>query len=125
MGSPVESGTWLVTINSAKTSMGSQYDSPPKAGDIYLTINFTVKNMSANAQETSSYPFTLRDGQGTTYNDTYLDGTAVNYGTVAAGQQLRGDLSYEVPMAIHSFILQFDDPMDYEHSEIVQWTIKD
>ena len=123
VGEPVTSGTWQITINSAKTSAGSEYDQALKQGDTYLTINFTLKNLSATAQ--SLWLFTLRDGQGNTYQETYLYGNRQSYGTIVSGQQLRGDLSYEVPTAVHTFVLQFDPIGDYDGSEIVQWTIKD
>src|SRR5260370_33569525 len=50
VGEPVTSGTWQITINSAKTSAGSEYDQALKQGDTYLTINFTLKNLRATAQ---------------------------------------------------------------------------
>ena len=123
VGEPATSGTWQVTINSAKTSQGGQYDQALKPGDIYLTIDFTLKNNSTTAQ--SLWLFTMRDAQGNTYDSTYLDGDKQSYGTIVSGQQLTGDLSYEVPTAIHSFVLQFDPVNDYDHSQIVQFTIKD
>ena len=123
VGEPVTSGTWQITINGEKTSAGSEYDQALKQGDTYLTINFTLKNLSATAQ--SLWLFTLRDSQGNTYDSTYLSGNRQSYGTIVSGQQLRGDLSYEVPTATHSLMLQFDSIGDYDGSQIVQWTIKD
>ena len=122
---PVAASPWHVTINGATTSAGGPYDLPLKAGDTYLTINFTAKNTSTSTQEMSTAWFTLRDGQGNTYDITFISGTHTADGSVLTGQQLRGDLSYEVPASLHTFTLQFDPPMDFDHSQIVQWTIKD
>jgi hypothetical protein len=123
LGQTFTSGNWQVTVNSIKTSQGGQYDSTPKAGDTYLLINFTAKNIGASNQDMSPIYFTLRNDQGDTYDIAYISVPSNPRGTVVAGQQLRGDLSYEAPKSLHPFILQFDDPKDYDHSQIVQWSL--
>lgn len=120
IGATQSSGPWAITINSVSTSQGDQYDTP-KAGDTYLLVNFTGKNTGSSNLDMSPIYFTLRDEQGNSYDIAYITVPHDPRGTVVAGQQIRGDLSYEVPQAIHQFILQFDSPTDFDNSQVVQW----
>ncbi len=123
VGEHVTSGVWVITVNSAKTNTGDEFDTP-QSGNIYLLINFTAKNTDTNNHDMSPNYFTLRDNQGNTYDLAYITVPSDPRGAVVAGQQLRGDLSYEVPKSLHSFVLQFDPPTDSDDSQIVQWTIQ-
>ncbi len=123
VGKQVSAGTWKITVNSAKTSTGNEFDTP-KSGNIYLLIDFTAKNTDTSNHDMSPIYFTLRDNQGNTYDLAYITVPSDPRGAVVAGQQLRGDLSYEVPKSLHSFILQFDPPTDSDDSQIVQWIIQ-
>ena len=67
--------------------------------------------------------FTLRDEQGNTYDIAYITVPHDPRGTVVAGQQIRGDLSYEIPQSIHQYILQFNSPPDFDYSQVVQWNL--
>jgi len=123
VGGHVTSGIWVLTVNSAKTNTGDEFDIP-KAGNIYMLINFTAKNTDTNNRDMSPNYFTLRDNQGNTYDLAYITVPSEPRGTVVAGQQLRGDLSYEIPKSLHLFIMQFDPPDDIDNNQIVQWTIQ-
>jgi hypothetical protein len=123
IGTTQSSGSWSITINSMSTSQGDQYDTPPKSGDIYLLINFTGNNTGSSNLDMSPVYFTLRDEQGNTYDIAYITVPHDPRGTVVAGQQIRGDLSYEIPQSIHQYILQFDSPPDFDYSQVVQWNL--
>ncbi len=122
IGTTQSSGPWAITINSVSTSQGDQYD-VPKAGDTFLLLNFTGKNTGSSNLDMSPVYFTLRDDQGNTYDIAYITVPHDPRGTVVAGQQIRGDLSYEVPNSIHQYILQFDSPTDFDNGQIVQWQL--
>ena len=74
--------SWQITINSAKTSHGSEFNQP-KSGNVFLILQITAKNLSASEQNISSLvQFTLTDASGQKYNQTIdsdagagLDGT--------------------------------------------------
>jgi Domain of unknown function (DUF4352) len=128
-GSPVVvSDTWTVTVNSAKTSQGTDFDMP-KPGDTFLVVNVTVKNTTAQTQLLSSmYNFTLKDSTGQSYNEDGGCGSSPDYGTpamhegnIAAGDQTRGTIAYEVPATLHAFTLQFMDGMT---DDMVQWSLR-
>jgi hypothetical protein len=109
VGDQVKVGnTWVVTVNSVKTSQGGSF-SQPKAGNIYLVVDVTVKNVSNAQQPVSSLlSFTLKDSTGQKYDESIAPdvGTPPD-GEVAAGAQLKGQLVYEVPTSQKQFTLTF------------------
>lgn len=123
VGSAQSSGAWTITVNSIKPTSGGPYDSAPKAGDLYILINFTALNAGTSAQDMSPIYFTLRDDQGDTFDLAYITVPSDPRGTVVSGQKLRGDLSYEIPKSLHSLTLQFDSPDDFDNSQVVQWNL--
>lgn len=122
VGSSQTSGPWSVTINSVTPTSGGEFDSP-HAGNHFILINFTAHNNDIAAHDMSPVWFSLRDSQGNTYDLAYISVPHDPRGTVVPGQQLRGDLSYELPLSLHQVTLQFDPPEDTDNSQIVQWTL--
>ena len=109
IGVSLSSGNWLATVNSVKSSQGSQYV-PPKAGNIYLLINATMKDTDVSNHTISIIAFSLRDDQGNSYPYAYVPDVQELSGDVVAGQQLRGYLIFQVPKSLHTFTLQFNPP---------------
>ena len=101
--------TWQVTVNSVKTSQGDGF-STPDAGDIYVIVDVTVKNISSQQQAISSLlNFTYKAADGTQGKTAILT-TGVSPapdGNVAAGDLVKGDLAYEVPAAQKTGTLSF------------------
>ncbi len=99
---------WQVTINSATTSQGSGDDPPPKAGNVYLIIEATLKNLQSKAAPLSTLiDFELHDAQGNHYTESFLFSLNGPDGTVEAGGLAHGKWGYEVPASVHSFTLLF------------------
>lgn len=100
--------TWQVTINSVKISNGDGFIKP-KTGNTFLIVDLTLKNVSSQEDSISSVlNFSIKDGTGQKYEDIYLDGNTAPDGKVAAGDNLRGQLVYEVPMSQHKFTFAFE-----------------
>jgi hypothetical protein len=99
-----------VTLNSVKTSAGDQYDTPA-AGNIYLIVDVTAKNLSTSPQILSSAgSFTLKDDTGQAYQETIISsGTPPNALALQPGDKLRGQITYEIPKSLHHFTFQFQD----------------
>ena len=109
IGKPVQVGdTWVVTVNSVKTSAGSEYIYP-ESGYTYLVVDVTLKNTSSSVQSMSSfYLFSLKDQTGQQYPETgNYSGKAAPNGNVGPGSLLRGEMVYEVPSSMHNFTLSF------------------
>jgi type II secretory pathway pseudopilin PulG len=123
VGSTQSSGPWSITVNSIKTAVSDNQFEVPKQGNEFILINFTALNTDASAHEMNPLFFTLRDDSGTSYTWNLLTIASNPEGTVVSGQKLRGDLSYEIPMSVHSLTLQFDSPDDLDNSQIVQWNL--
>lgn len=115
----VVDSTWTVTVNSVKTSQGDEFDTP-KAGNIFVVIDVTLKNTSTEVQHASGLgQWNMRDNTGQNVS-TSLMGKDPG-GAMSPGSLLRGQLSYEVPKSEHSFILQFvPDP---GASSLTEWNI--
>jgi hypothetical protein len=117
------SGVWKITVNSiAPTTSDNQFE-VPKAGNQFVLINFTALNTGTSAHDMNPFYFTLRDTSGTSYAFAGLTVAKSPDGTVVGGQKLRGDLSYELPKALHQVTLQFDSPDDLDGSQVVQWNL--
>ena len=103
--------TWQITVLSAKTSAGSQFNTPQKAGDLFMLITVSAKNISGQSQTMSSIgQWNLQDSTGQKYNigiDT--DAGAGLDGPVANGMPIKGALVYEVPKTVKSFTLSFQN----------------
>lgn len=100
--------TYTVTVNSVKTSSGSDI-SQPQAGNTFLIIDVTLKNTSAQEQDLSSLlQFTLKDSTGQKYDQSLTAGGTPPDGKIAAGDQARGQIAYEVPASAHDFTLAFE-----------------
>ena len=116
VGQTVKVGnTWEVTIASAKTSQGSDFLKPQKAGDTFLVFSINVKNISSKEQDFSTYLFRLRDTSGKEYNQAAVPdpssstGVAISpSGKVEPGGPLTGLFGFEVPTSIHQFALSFE-----------------
>jgi Domain of unknown function (DUF4352) len=104
-------GTWQITVLSAKTSTGSEFNTPQKPGDVFLVITVVAKNISGQSQTMSSFAqWSLQDTTGQRYNvgfDTAAEASLD--GAVAAGRLLKGTLVYEVPKTVHNFSLNFQN----------------
>ncbi len=102
--------TWQITVDSAKTSTGSEFNKPQHSGDVFLVIIVTMKNLSNQEQNVSSLAqWTLQDTIGQKYDGTIdTDAGASLDGKVEAGSLLKGSLAYEVPKTMKSFTLAFE-----------------
>lgn len=109
VGDQVKVGdTYVVTVNSVKTSKGDDF-STPKSGNTFLIVDVSIKNVSSKEQDLSSLlQFTLKDGTGQKYDETILTGATAPDGKLAAGDVVKGQIPYEVPTAQHSFTLAFE-----------------
>lgn len=108
VGDQVKVGdTYVVTVNSIKTSAGDDFDKP-KDGNTYVIVDVTTKNVSSKEQDLSSLlQFTLKDSSGQKYTETIVSGATPPDGKIAASDLLKGQLAYEVPASMHDFTLAF------------------
>lgn len=102
--------TWAITVDSVTTSQGDTIN-VPKAGNTFLMITMTFKNISSQQQAVSSLlGLTLRGPDGTNYEQAlYTGGQGVPDGDVASGTVTKGVTTYEVPKSTHSFTLNYSD----------------
>ena len=103
--------TWNITVESAKTSPGSDYNKPTKASDVFLIVTVAMKNLSSQEQNVSSLvQFNLQDTTGQKYNPTIdPDEGATLDGKVEAGSPLKGVIAYEVPANVKSYTFNFQN----------------
>ncbi|HEY7416413.1 MAG TPA: DUF4352 domain-containing protein [Ktedonobacteraceae bacterium] len=112
--------TWQVTIGNITTNDGDAI-SQPDAGNVYLQIGVSLKNISDQTQTASSVlMWDLKDTSGKQYDPVLLTSANSPDGDVGAGQSLQGTLVYEVPQSTTSFTLSFTSDLD---STPVEWDI--
>jgi hypothetical protein len=98
---------WQVTVTKVSTSQGTTI-STPQAGDTLLQVEITMKNISSQQQTASSLiQYSLSDASGQKYTEDLLTGKVGPEGAVAAGNSLKGTITYEVPQSTKSFVLNF------------------
>ena len=102
--------TWQITVQSAKTSAGSGFYKPQKAGDVFLIFIVSMKNISSAEQTVSSVvQWSVADSTGQKYDPTIdPDAGASLDGKVEAGSPLKGSLVYEIPQSVHQLTLAFE-----------------
>ena len=111
VGDTISTARWRVTINSANTYAGNaNLFEVPAAGDTFLVIEGTFKNLSSTAQTLSTLQFfALQDVQGNIYTEAFFNSLTPPDGAVLAGDTARGKWGYEVPASLHSFLLLYSD----------------
>lgn len=107
---------WQVTVNTAGPNQGNDVFTP-KAGNIFVQINVTMKNISNETQTASSLlMWELKGPDGQKYNIALSNDTSPD-GKTEAGGLLKGTLTYEVPTGTKKLTLNFitsltDDSID-------------
>ncbi len=109
VGDQVKVGdTFIVTINSFKTSKGDDFDQP-KSGNTFVIVDMTIKNISNEEQDISTdLQCTLKDSTGQKYDETILSNATDPGGKLAAGDIVKGQIPYEVSASQHDFTFAFE-----------------
>lgn len=110
VGETGESDGLEITVNSfRRTSSGLL---SPDAGNEYLIINLTAVNTTDAEQIVSSLlNFSVKDdgGNGTDMNQSFTAGVETSFdGNVPAGEELTGEIAYEIPEDATDLVLHFD-----------------
>ncbi|HEU5198772.1 MAG TPA: DUF4352 domain-containing protein [Ktedonobacterales bacterium] len=113
VGDSITTANWQVTITSASAYEGNpnRFETP-RAGDTFLVVQGTFKNLTNQSQPLSTLLFfTLQDTQGNTYLEAVLNSVNAPDSPVFANRSTQGEWGYEVPASLHTFVLIFsDDP---------------
>jgi hypothetical protein len=122
VGQQVKVGSdYIVTVNGVTTSQGDDF-TKPKSGNTFLVVDVTLKNTSGKSQDVSSLiSFDLKDSTGQKYTATFLSGVTGPDGAVAAGEQVRGQIPFEVPSSQHKYVFSFQP--DIISSDVVLWDL--
>ena len=121
VGQTVKVGsTWQLTVLSAKHGGTATYLKP---GQVFLDLAVKAVNISSSEQTMSSLAsWSVRDGEGTTYQAGYDPGAGPALdGKVEAGQPLKGSLTFVVSNNVHSYLLLFQ--ADFASSGQTIWDI--
>lgn len=110
IGDHVKVGFWVITVNSVKTSTGSDFDKPKGT---YLIIDASFQNTDNKSHTISSLiQFTLQDKTGQKYDTaiTALSNVTPPDGDVQPGKTTRGQTVYDVPKDQKTFEFTFEEP---------------
>jgi hypothetical protein len=109
-GEKARVGDFNVTVNSSRTSTGTNEFLMPKQGQVYLLVDVTVENMATQAQSVSSMLFCkLQDSDAYAYGAGLAGGEGKGSidGTLAAGRAIRGEVGFEIPATSKGLQLVF------------------
>lgn len=111
VGEMVEAYPWNITLNTVHTQAsevtGSIESKPTTEGYVFLKVAVTAKNISTKEQFLGNFQFVLRDTDGNQYGSSYGSPDNNIGGNVEAGAPLKGNLVYEVPPTVHTYVLRF------------------
>jgi hypothetical protein len=98
VGDQIQSGEYIVSVNSVRKSSGSGYVKP-KEGSVYIIPNVTIQNNSKDKTTISSLlQMYIKDGEGNKYNPALTsDATGKVDGELLAGEKVKGDVGFEIP----------------------------
>ena len=103
------SDTLQMTVNSAKTDSGDNFNKPSKDGDTFILIDVTLKNTSSKEEQFSSLlQFHLHDASGRSYIEKINTNATAPDGKVEPGESLKGTLTYEIPSNMHQYVFSFE-----------------
>jgi hypothetical protein len=111
VGQTVKTDKWEVTVNKAVASQGTDVFQP-KAGNVYLEIDITMKNVTNQTQDASSLlMWNVKSAANGQKQSIALTDKPSLDGKVEAGGSLTGTLTYEVPTSVKKYTLSFEDGM--------------
>lgn len=108
IGDTVQADPWQIVVSAVKTSTGSG-STTPQADNVFLLIDVSLKNTSDQAQDfSSSLSFRLQDNTGQNYQAVSIPNISPPPdGSVQAGGQIHGTLSYQIPRNLAQVMLAF------------------
>ena len=114
--------TLQMTVNSAKTNPGDEFNKPLKAGNVYILVDVTLKNTSSKEEQISSLlQFHLHDASGQQYTERINTNVTAPDGKLEPGDSLKGTLTYEIPPSTHQYVFAFE-PSIVESGQ-TQWDL--
>lgn len=113
--------TWVVTVNAVASSQGAPGQTP-RAGDAFVVITVTLKNLTRTPQALSSIlQFRLIGSDGVRYDQAVATFLTPPDGTVDPGGTTTGQVAYETPDALRAFTFGFQ--ADVTGAALVNWDL--
>ena len=109
IGDTVGIGNWELTINSTRHDDGDEF-SKPEDGEVWLTLDITMQNLSDEQRTVSSYMmFELVDIDGRKQDEAmWADTNGRVGGDLGAGRRLAGEIAFKVSEEKQKFELVFN-----------------
>ena len=110
VGATVEGDGLAVTVHGT-TRPASIADATPDSGFVFLTLDVTVRNTSADAKNYNAYYWSARDiVEGENYDDekNIRPGDALIAGSLGSGDEVRGNVLLVVPADAQVVRLKYD-----------------
>jgi hypothetical protein len=115
--------TTLLSVH--KLSVGA-YDVPPKSGDEYIVVQVKIVNTGSSEVAYNEFDFHAENGSGNVTDSTiaasYNPNNELNYGNLAAGGSVTGDIPFEVPTGDHQAKLTWQ-PSIFGNSTTYSWNL--
>ena len=100
VGAPVRVGNITYRVLSVRDMPGSELARPAE-GKRFLAVEMEAVNEGGEAVHVSSFDWSLHDGKGRRYAEAALEGSGLwRDGDVPPDGRLRGEIVYEVPVAV-------------------------
>jgi hypothetical protein len=100
IGQSITSGKFELTVH----SFNAHYESndefyQPTPGNRYVVVDLSLKNVSGESQDYTSFDFKLKDSDNFEYDSMYVGADhELDGGTLTAGETIRGTASFELPV---------------------------
>jgi len=109
IGDTVKFDNLLITLNSVKSSKGSEFETPEH--DQYLLLDLTIENAGKESETVSTLlQMMLYDAESYSYDIALYTGTQGSVdGEIGPGRKVRGEVAFDVPSSA-SYEFVFEDP---------------
>ncbi len=107
VGETADAGDWSVTLNGVTDPWVDPDMGGGEAGTRFLVADVSLENSSAASSTTSGGCFDLRDTDGRSHSWTLVGENDSPDGEVAPGEQLRGDVGFQIPEDVVASTLLF------------------
>lgn len=100
VGDTIRSGDFELTVNSFVNPYSSDDTSfQPTPGQRWVLVDVSIKNVSDETKDYSSFDFSLSDSDNFSYDPTYIGQSQdLSFGSLRPDETIRGTLGFELPV---------------------------
>jgi hypothetical protein len=111
VGERIEAYDMALTVTNVRTEKAMPDGQKARADDVFLLVDVTLENVSADRVNYSQLAFEAKDADGKTYSVALtMDSKSLRQGVLAKGEKVEGYLAFDVSKTAKGFELDYTRP---------------